>query len=598
MNGIINGMRRVTGKGIEFMLDYNLIDVYGLVEMDKKFNMSQSQRGRADVSISPIEDGIMASKLHDHAKLSNYQHQYAFDTKYYRGKKIHSPIKLQGFKITEKTSKEGETYYIRERKGIKGKKYIGDKFTIKLKDLEQAGKGKGQKYNTLHDVHKAGGFVPVPLDRGIYEWVAVIDFSKFYPNAIKSSNADIASAIDVVEDQEDFVLGWGIDEKEGKILKEWDKKLLIETPMGYFRKDVLGLNAIIFDNWLKIREEAQKDLKDYVKEFKTTKTDIYKLLWTEQFNRKNFTNAGFGVFGLPIDRNYSKFVFNSCTMMCQDIVKFCIQKLEDWGYTLIGGDTDSCFVKCHSQDLEGCIHEGKDLCGALNDDIKIYLDKVYNIQKHTIDIGLETISDQFYVDVKKHYIKRNLYSEGVILDKPELEIKGMEMKKRATSQLSADVQKGLIDAIFNAKDPITQMQNFLVDLNDNLESMDWTYVCKRAGLNKRIDDYPETNQSARAARNSMKFLGHTFSPGANPFLGKFSVYPRKFRDRMVVGNGDFLISFYEEDVPELLKAGFGLNWDYIRETQIQKKSEHLLEIFNEDFYSLIESADMGSMCLL
>ena len=35
------------------------------------------------------------------------------------------------------------------------------------------------------------------MGRGIYKWVAVIDFSKFYPNAIKSSNAGIETSIDI-----------------------------------------------------------------------------------------------------------------------------------------------------------------------------------------------------------------------------------------------------------------------------------------------------------------------------------------------------------------------------------------------------------------
>jgi len=206
---------------IRYMLDYNLIDVYGIVELDKKFNLSGVQRGRAEVSISPIEDGIFASKLHDHAKLTHYQNDYAFDTKYFGEEK----------KRQQLNSKTGK---------------IKDKFHLRLSDI------KGDP-KTLEEINKVGGHVAPILERGVYNMVATIDFSKFYPNAIKSSNAGITTAIDFDHEDENYVY-----DKSG--ISAWDKKELIETPCGYFRKDVKSLNSLIFDRWIGLRVEAQKKL--------------------------------------------------------------------------------------------------------------------------------------------------------------------------------------------------------------------------------------------------------------------------------------------------------------------------------------------------
>ena len=110
-----NGLLRVKNKGIEFMLDYNLIDVKICVDLDKFFKVTIKQLGRTEVSISPADDGLTASKLHDHFKLTNYQDLYSFDTKY------------QKFR----------------RPGINGKEQIGDKFTITLDILQKKARERG-----------------------------------------------------------------------------------------------------------------------------------------------------------------------------------------------------------------------------------------------------------------------------------------------------------------------------------------------------------------------------------------------------------------------------------------------------------------------
>lgn len=553
----IEGFRR---KGLDFLLDYNLIDVWGLVELNKKFDMSGKQRGRCDVALSPLQDGIIPSKLHDHAKLTIYQQDYAFDTKYYGADKRRVPLK--------------------------GKKQIGEKFTVTLRDLEKSGMGEGQHYESLFDIHKVGGYVH-DLEAGVYEDVGVIDFSKYYPNMIKSCNAGILPLIDFEKEY-----WFCINDSKGNV---YDRKNIIETPVAYFRKDVKSLNSVIFDMWLERRLIAQGKLKDYIKEYKTTKSEEYERLWVEQFNLKNFMNAYFGILGLPIDRGYNKLSFNACTVSCRDVIMMCLNKVIAMGYTIIGGDTDSLFLKLKSDTLREQIDEGKEICKVLNEVIDIYLNTVYNIQENTINIDLETVSDKMYVDVKKHYIKRNVYANGEILDKPELEVKGMDLKKRSTSQVSADLQNNLADCLFYKKEPLDSIIDYCIELDSTLEEKDWDYICKRAPLQKRLDKYPDSNESATGARNAVKYLGTKFQPGDNPFLGVFSDYPSKINGRFVDCMGNLKLSFYKEDISKLKKLGFKLNYSNIRNTQLYKKSEHILSIFGTDFDSLVEAGQMGDM---
>lgn len=576
-----NGLMRVKNKGIEFMLDYNLIDVKICVDLDKYFQATKKQVGRTEVSISPADDGLTASKLHDHFKLTNYQDQYSFDTKY------------QKFR----------------RKGIKGKDQIGDKFTITLKLLEEKARARGVRvpligtngiptetmimvtYNSLKDIGKAGGFVPKPVSRGIYEWIAVIDASKFYPNMIKSTNAGIVSAIDL-----DKEYWFCVTDKKGNV---YDRKDLIETPIAYFRKDIKSLNALLFDSWMGERLKAQAKLQEYMNEHRTTKTDKYKMLWTEQFNIKNFMNAGFGVLGLSVDRTYSKLCFNSCTISCQDVLMYVIKLLKEAEVNIIGGDTDSVFVKLKANNLDDAIKEAKNYCYWLNEDVDDYMRKVYNLDDHTISMGLETISSKFFVDTMKHYIKLNVYANGVKLDEPELEIKGMDLKKRATSVIGSELQEKLIDVIFKSENSEKKLKEYIVEFDKGLEKRSWYDVCKRGPLNKSLDKYPASNQSAMAARNTLKYLGRYYGPGSNPYLGVFSEYPSSLNGKFLNSSGkDFVLSFDREDEEELKKFGFKLNWERIRETECHKKTEHLLSVFGIDYCNIVEGAEIGDSLLI
>jgi DNA polymerase elongation subunit (family B) len=264
------------------------------------------------------------------------------------------------------------------------------------------------------------------------------------------------------------------------------------------------------------RIEAQKKVKEYVKIHKTTQSDKYKLLDSEQFNIKNFMNSAFGVLGLPIDRAYSLLAFNSATVSCQDVTMFVINKLKEWRIKILAGDTDSALIQGKGETIDELIEYGEEVCKKLNEEIKEYMWFAYNIdpKDNYIKIGLETISDKFYVESKKHYIKRNVYAEGTILKEPELQIKGMQLKKRDTSQLGSDNQTKLIGFIFEEDFPLEKITSYILKVEKNIRDMPWSYVCKHGALNKDLDKYPDSNESATAARNTLRYFGKYYPPGS------------------------------------------------------------------------------------
>lgn len=951
---------------IKFLIDYNLIDVKICVDLDKFFKVSEKQRNRIVIPIAPFEDALQASKLHDHYKLTHFQNQYSLDTKYQRGV---------------------------PHRNISGKKYIGKKFKLTLEELERQAKRTNPEahYENLYNIHKVGGLVITPAESGIYKNVIRGDFSKYYGRAIQALNIGIVSSVDVEKEY-----WFCVKDKSGKV---YDRKDLIETPISYYRKDIESINKSLFDEWITNELKSSQKLKDYVREFKTTKTDEYKLLFDEVFNIKVFRNGAFGVLGLEIDRTHTKLGYNSTTCSCQDGMFFTLDELCEMAYKVIQNDsvvgercvpirykgktniipiedlwkklyndshyikykvpiehgkeyiiiddvdtlnefgewtpikeimrhntnkrifrvnqsigetictedhsiitsngektplniensdminlksiekrnniyndsiidlyellkgftitkhltypnerdvilkwntngnsiwfgwknesnqksikryvsisdlskllgiyvadghssfscnritsgisssskeflneikniiekinnnfkitiiksskrgkrilygneyevsdmyriqmnnntfgalfhylggsgsenkkvpmfifntneshqkefldyylkgdgtnytsidneinfttkslrlisgisyiltqfgreysisyyndrdvyllqenlsgkrygkikvseqkkedryvydlsvkgnkfidccgmvllhnTDSALWLANSSDVRDCEEEGKQVCGKITENIRKYFTKTYNTDDaHLLKFDLETIFDKFYVDAKKHYVGRAVYQNGTWLDKPELEVKGMDLKKRATSKLGADNQINLINAMFDYEDPIDGIKKYIRETDEKLSEMEWDYCCKRGPLKKELEKYPASNQSATAARNMEKYFGKRFEPGSNPYLGVFNKFPPEVNGIRIEERDHLVLSFDSEDIQMLKKLGFKLNIEKIRETECRAKTNHILGLFNTNWDECLTQSELGGFMML
>jgi hypothetical protein len=179
----------------------------------------------------------------------------------------------------------------------------------------------------------------------------------------------------------------------------------------------------------------------------------------------------------------------------------------------------------------------------------------------------------------------------------------MDLKKRATSKIGADIQNQLVKIMFGGyDDPLPEMRKYLSKLDSNIEEKPWTYLCKHGALNKHLENYPDSNQAATGARNALKYLDKYYKPGSNPYIGIFNRYPNSFNgkftnsgivikedgDKKIMKGEDLVLSFEEEDIPELKEAGFDLNYESIRRSECHLKSQHILNMYNTDYYKITQ----------
>ena len=205
-----------------------------------------------------------------------------------------------------------------------------------------------------------------------------------------------------------------------------------------------------------------------------------------------------------------------------------------------------------------------------------------------MEVGVETISDKFLVKGAKNYVKRNLWKDGVILDEPQLEVKGIEMKKSNTSEVAADMQQVLVNILLDSKN-IPQDFNLLIDVLDkNFSRLPWDYIASHGRINNKLDNYDEGNQNARGARNALRYLNKVIASGDNPLIMPFQDFPKQINGHYTSPyKGEVLIlSFDEEDIPILKEKGFVPDYRDLKRSQIHLKAQPFLNLIDTDFYRI------------
>jgi len=312
---------------------YNEADTEGTAALEQMFKPSEDAFNRATFSGASWGAGMSASKLHDLVNLHLYKDKYYLDTKGYGGK------------------------YER-----------------------------GWLWNGWTD-EKVGGFNKEVI-KGMHHDCAGLDFNKFYPMTGIGTNCAPETFINMVGlrltkqglmvvDRRPYlreeVADWHEFVKDCKRmagdrpLQEiitgrligWKETLynwgdLIVTPAGLFRKDITARNVVAFLDMLAERKALQKVAGKIFEIVKDLNNFEYVLADLVQFSYKQYMNGRFGVQGLESDRIYMLALFNSYTMVCQEIIKECIRYLEEeLGYPVNLASTDSMYIESVDARLTG-----------------------------------------------------------------------------------------------------------------------------------------------------------------------------------------------------------------------------------------------------
>ena len=389
------------------------------------------------------------------------------------------------------------------------------------------------------DLISPGGYVMDSIP-GLYENVLVLDFKSLYPSIIRTFKIDPMGLI------------------EGLLIPEPSKR--IEGFDGaYFSREQHFLPDIIKSLWLE-RDKAKVDKNAAL-------SQAIKIIM----------NSFYGVLGSTGCRFFDPRLSGSITKRSHELLKTTKEWIEEQGYQVIYGDTDSIFVHVGSdKSANDCRVLGLKLQELINDRWQQVLKDKFNVESE-LEIEFETHFSQFLmptvrgssfeagnsVGTKKRYV-------GVVTDgeREKLIFKGMETVRSDWTELSKVFQQELYRRIFN-KEPVEAYILMIVNKTLNGE-FDHQLVYRkriRRRLNEYVKNVPPHVKAARLADN------------INEKLKK----PLKYQNK---GWIEYLITINGPQPREYVDAT--LDYDFYVDRQLKAVANDILPFIGTSFEKIVD----------
>jgi DNA polymerase-2 len=273
-----------------------------------------------------------------------------------------------------------------------------------------------------------GGAILTPRP-GLYDNVRVFDFRSLYPSIIRTLNIDPLSYLPPAR---------------AAGLPAAERKRLITAPNGAHFQRRRAILPEILDRFFASREEANKR-GDEVASF------VYKIIM----------NSFYGVLAAPGCRFAITDVAGAITSFGQYILTWCKSYLEQAGYSVLYGDTDSLFVAGPGSDPPPA-----DLQLRVNKALKQSLEENYGVDSR-LALENEKLYSRFFLPPLRPGTKdprrgRAKGYAGLLADesrpaaadglRSRLEIVGMEAVRRDWTDLAREFQVSLLELLFAGRE--------------------------------------------------------------------------------------------------------------------------------------------------
>lgn len=318
-----------------------------------------------------------------------------------------------------------------------------------------------------------GGYV-MSSKPGLYQHVLVLDFKSLYPSIIRTFKIDPLGLVEGLASPDEAIEGF----KGAK-----------------FSRDKHFLPDIITSLWQQ-RDEAKKNLD-------AARSQAIKILM----------NSFYGVLGSGGCPFYDTRLASSITMRGHDIMQTTAKWIEEAGYEVIYGDTDSTFVWLDGEySSQHAMQIGQSLALEIN---QKWQDNIQ--QSHQLDCDLEiefeTHFSQFLMPTirgselgsKKRYAGLKTNKDG-----DELIFKGLETVRSDWTQLAKEFQLKLYTMVFAGQN----VQDYVLKIirDTRLGKLDEQLIYRKR-IRRRLDLYvknvPPHVKAARLADQQNQALGKT-----------------------------------------------------------------------------------------
>ncbi|TMP27297.1 DNA polymerase II [Pseudoalteromonas rubra] len=310
-----------------------------------------------------------------------------------------------------------------------------------------------------------GGYV-MDSRPGLYQNVLVLDFKSLYPSIIRTFHIDPMGLIEGLKSPQDAIPGFN---------------------KGAFSRTRHHLPKLVAQ-----LAQARQEAKDRGE----------KML---QQAIKIIMNSLYGVLGSRGCRFYDPRLSSSITLRGHEIMQTTRGWIEEMGYEVIYGDTDSTFV-CVPDSLSAaqCQQLGKSLMREINLRWAKHIECHFNLPNY-LEIEFETHYSPFFMPTirgqetgsKKRYVGQIQTEQG-----SELVFKGLETVRSDWTEIAKEYQQAVIRALFDGLDVVSVTEQYIALINSGQADNKLIYK-KRLGkpLNAYVKNIPPHVRAAKEAHS-------------------------------------------------------------------------------------------------
>jgi len=263
-----------------------------------------------------------------------------------------------------------------------------------------------------------GGYV-MNSHPGMHGSVLVLDYKSLYPSIIRTFNVDPYARIAALQ------------EPESNTIPGFDG--------ARFSREEYILPDIIKELW-QARDQAKQDKNKAL-------SQAIKIIM----------NSFYGVLGTPGCRIHDSRLTSSITKRSHELIQTTVNLIEDEGYSVIYGDTDSVFVALKQASTEALDNASADIVGnrlvaMINNYWKEYLAEAFGIESY-LEMEYETHFSKFFMPTIRGSAKgsKKRYA-GLVIDEAgnqRLIYKGLETVRTDWTEMAREFQQELYRRVFN-----------------------------------------------------------------------------------------------------------------------------------------------------
>lgn len=319
-----------------------------------------------------------------------------------------------------------------------------------------------------------GGYV-MDSKPGLFRSVLVLDFKSLYPSIIRTFKIDPVGLIEGLHLHKD---------------NPEETDLIPGFRGAFFHRHKFILPEIINDLWAardKAKREGEKAFSQAL---------------------KIIMNSFYGVLGAAGCRFFDYRLASSITMRGHEILKTTRDVVQESGYEVIYGDTDSIFVWLKEEkNSEEADKIGKQLVEIVNNFWKQELQEKYQIAS-MLELEYETHYQRFHMPTVRNQEQGSKKRYAGLVKGDELIFKGLESVRSDWTRLAQDFQRGLYQRIFHDQGVEEYIENLAEEVRCGKHDQELVYRKRiRRSLHEYIKNVPPQIRAARLADEYNQKIG-------------------------------------------------------------------------------------------